>query len=343
MRWTFLLWLLTRALILTCAAAAAFHAPSYGLGNWDGAWYGSIVVHGYEFAHDGKAHNVAFFPLFPLIASVPVRFGVPWPLAGIIVNNIAFLGALLASYAYARRRFGETTARWCVIVLVLSPLSLFGSTAYSEGLFLLFAALALWAFDCDAYLAAGVAAAAASATRPLGIALALALLVAVVVKRRGPRAFAQTSFGLLGIVGFAAFCAMRFGDAGAFIHAQTAWRNAGGVNLPAWLGLLHGAAGGRVHDWIALVMTVAAVAAFTICRRAIGIAGAAYACIALALFAFAGSPLSLDRNLFTVLPVAVVFALVFRRVPYIGYAFAIAALVVLAADTMAFARFQWVA
>ncbi len=237
MRFVALVWLSTRVAIVLALAVSAPHGFVDALGHWDGAWYGSIVAHGYSFSPDGSQHNIAFFPVYPLVCRALTAVAIPWPIAGAIVSNIAFFGSLCVVYAYARNRFDERTARALVIVMCVLPLSLFCTVAYSESLFMLFAALSLWAFDRKRYALAGVAAAAASATRPLGTALALGSIAATVVERRGVAAIAAVSLGLAGIAAFCAFCAVKFGDALAFVHAQPAWRHTNGLAAGAWLGL----------------------------------------------------------------------------------------------------------
>ncbi len=342
MRFPIAVWLLSRIATFCAIGVASPHgiAP---IGNWDGAWYGSIAAHGYEFARDGSQHNVAFFPLFPMLASLLLRIGIPWPLAGALIANAAFLGAVLVAYIYAKKRFDERIARWCVVALCLSPLSLFAGVAYSEGLFLFFVSVALLAYDDERFLLAGLATAAASATRPLGVALAVALVAGALVERRSPFAVLKCATGFAGIALFALFCERRFGDALAFVHAQVAWRHSTSIDPDAWAGLLRGAAGGRVHDWIAIAMLAAVIAGLTVYRKRLGAVNAIFLLGALAALAWAGTPLSADRNLYAVLPVSIVLALLFERAPAIGYAAGALGCAGLIFDAMAFARFQWVA
>ncbi|HEY9086020.1 MAG TPA: mannosyltransferase family protein [Candidatus Tyrphobacter sp.] len=322
--------------------AAAPHGIIAALGNWDGAWYGSIAMHGYEFAADGKAHNVAFFPLFPMLCALLMRAGVPWPLAGVAINNLAFLGALFVLERYAFQRFGERTARVAVIAACVLPLSLFCTVAYSEGLFLLASAIALWCYQRQRYAYAGMASAAATAIRPLGIALALSLLLASIVERRGLRAALGCAIGVFGLAAFAAWCAVRFGDPLAFAHAEVGWR-ASGLDLAGWLGLIRGALGGRVHDWLSLALSAAGLIGVVVYRRQFGAAGVFYVLSSLLMIAYAGAPLSLDRYVYALIPVLVIVAEVFRRVPVFGYPAIAASFILLVHDAAAFARFIWVA
>ena len=342
MRFTLGCWLVTRAVILSAIVAAAPHHAIESLGNWDGAWYGTVAAHGYEYVPDGGRHNVAFFPLFPLLGALVMRGGFPWPLAGAIVNNAAFLGAALVLFAYARKRFDVATARWISVALCTFPLSLFGSVAYSEGTFLLFSVLALSFYDRKWFALAGVAAASASAARPLGLALALAMFVAAIIQRRNLRDLAGVSIVFAGIGAFAAFCAARFGDALAFVHVQHAWRHASGPELDAWLRIARGAISGRVHDAIVIVIAVVA-AAVAVTTRKLGMANLLYLAFAFSMLVLSGEPASADRIVYSVVPVVLSLGIAYRRLPYAGYAAVAASLVILALDAMAFARFAWVA
>ncbi|MEO9169701.1 MAG: mannosyltransferase family protein [Candidatus Baltobacteraceae bacterium] len=343
MRFALACWLFTRAVVFAAFAAAAPHGILAALGNWDGAWYGSIAVHGYEFARDGAAYNVAFFPLFPLLGSLLGHLGIEWPLAGALINNCAFLASVLLLYEFTRKRFCIQTARWVCATACALPLSLFCSVAYAEGLFFFFSIASLWCFENQRYALAGTAAACASATRPLGIALAVALIVIAAARGCGWRALLGSVAGLSGILAFAVFCAIRFKDPIAFVEAQRFWRHGIGFAPAGWLGLLRGAMSGRAHDWIVIAMLAAGVVAVAMFSRRLGAASTLYVALAYAMIIFSGTPLSIDRNLYSVAPLLVAIAALFQRVPYAGYATLAASLVLLALDTLTFARFGWVA
>ena len=339
MRFTFACWLVTRLIIAAAVYAASAHAPVQAAGNWDGGWYGRISLDGYGLT---TTRTVAFFPLFPLISSLLVRAGLGWPLAGIAVNNAAFLGGALVFYAWVKGRYGLETARWASATLCALPLSLFGSVAYSEGLFALAAAVTLLCYERKWYLAAGAAAACASATRPLGIALALAIAVGAIVERRGTRAVLACATGMAGIATYALFCRLRFGDALAFVHAQNAWRGDTGFDASGWEDLMRGALHGRIHDWLSLLALFAAVAAVVGARR-LGSPARMFLAFAVAILIAAGEPLSIDRNLYSVVPLVAAIGAVLARARYAGYVVIAASLAILVLDAVAFARFTWVA
>jgi hypothetical protein len=344
MRFALGVWAVTRLLILTAFAIAR---PQSGVlaafGNWDGEWYGNIVMNGYRFVPDGKAHDIAFFPLFPLLSNALTHVGISWPLAGVIVNNAAFLAAVLLLYHYVRATFDIPTARWSVAVACALPLSLFGSVAYAEGLFILFSVMALAWYRDERYLAAGFAAAGASLARPLGVALALALIAAALFERKKPGNVLKCATGLLGIAAFALYCFVRFGDPLAFAHAAIGWRHQSGFDLHGWLALREGANEGGTHAWISLVFLMVLVPCVVMYRKRIGIAGVSFVALCLVAIAFAGTPISVDRYLYATVPLLIALARLFTRVPLVGYIAVAASLPLLYIDATTFARFHWVA
>ncbi len=341
MRFVVLTWALSRLLVIGVIAANG-HASAFM--NWDGAWYGSILAHGYEYMPDGRRHNVAFFPLFPLLAVPFVTHGVPWPIAAAVLSNALFLAALVVVYRIAVRHYDPVSARWCVTVACLLPPSLFCSVAYPQSLFLLCSAAVLYLWDRSRAPAAGAAGALASAASPLGIPLACAMLVDGIAQRRAAAIVA----GLLAFCGtgaFALYCALHFRDAVAFVHAQRAWRNGFGVDLSAWraiFGSLMTLDGFRQNIMVVALVPIGALAVL-VQARALGRLMTIYALAGLAMLVLSGTPFSVDRNAYALAPILIAYGAMFRRVPAAGYvALALCALLLLV-DSARFARFEWVA
>src|SRR5262245_3701824 len=159
-------------------------SPGKGLGDnlsvaawvrWDASWYMSIVERGYSFDPQGPS-NVAFFPLFPLlIKGVTLVFGNP-VLAGLLVANLAALGAVLALWRWVRAAAGPAEAEQAALWLLVDPYSMFFHTIYAESLFFLLMVLALDANGRGQRLAAGLFGGLAAVTRPMGVLLMPALL-----------------------------------------------------------------------------------------------------------------------------------------------------------------------
>lgn len=240
------MWLLSRLLILAAMflIAPSLPAPPRGVvpeiswdvfAGWDGEWYRKVALDGYEFANDGKQHSVAFFPLFPLIIRGVMTVGLPFEVAGTLVSNLAFLGALMLLYVWVKERHGKKAARWTVAAVAWCPFSLYGTVIYTEGLFMLLSAATLRAFEKRHYVWVGLWGALASATRLTGAMLAPALLIVSWRERRGAIAYVASLATSVGLLLFIAYCGLRFGDPFAFVHVEETWGREVGFAWQGWL------------------------------------------------------------------------------------------------------------
>jgi hypothetical protein len=182
-RYALALWLATRLLdvaltVLFTSGSAAQRLDHWHF--WDGGFYMLIAQHGYG---PGVPRGVAlagFFPLYPLlmhlIAPTATHYAVEIP--ALVVSNLALLGALVAVGLLAAREHRDGRAALLpMLLLAASPLGVFLSGMYSDGLFLALAAWALLAARRGTWTWAAVAAALATVTRPYGLALVPALVV----------------------------------------------------------------------------------------------------------------------------------------------------------------------
>lgn len=238
-------WLLSRMVILAAMlliapilpAPSGGVAPTFGWGVfswWDSLAYQQIATYGYQPDNNGNVYSVAFFPLFPLFIRAVMSLGLPFEVAGTLVNNLAFLGAILVLYSWVEERLGTNAARWATAVLAFCPLSLFGTVIYTEGLFLLFSTAALRAFDKQQYIWVGLWGAFATAARPTGIALVPALAIASWRERRPPIAYVASLATCGGLILYCLYCQLQFGDFLAFAHAQQGWKRSLGVDWLGW-------------------------------------------------------------------------------------------------------------
>jgi Gpi18-like mannosyltransferase len=167
------MWLLSRlVIVLLMVVIVPVFGPATGwkvFANWDGELYHNIITKGYIYDPAQKEYLVAFFPLFPLSIKAVMKLGISFELAGILVNNLAFLGAILLVYNWVKELYGIQVARWTSAILAWCPFSLFGTVIYTEGLYLLLTSFALRAFQKSQYTLAALGGALATATRPPGI------------------------------------------------------------------------------------------------------------------------------------------------------------------------------
>jgi hypothetical protein len=159
--------------------------------RWDAGFYATIATEGYDWFNTRQpADDMAFLPVYPLAVRAVMMFSGLSPtgcvfspylstcatVAGLIVSNVALLGASFLLFDLARRWRGESTAWRALWLLLLSPGSIYLSGVYTEGTFLLLVLLAFWLLERDRFaLAVGVACVAAL-TRSVGVALVPALL-----------------------------------------------------------------------------------------------------------------------------------------------------------------------
>ncbi len=95
--------------------------------HWDAANFTRIAQNGYQTIYD-----TAFFPLFPLlIKCIAFLFGNNGYIAiGMILSNLALLGALFALYQIATDMLGEQIGRRTLLYLCIFPTAFFFSVRF---------------------------------------------------------------------------------------------------------------------------------------------------------------------------------------------------------------------
>jgi Gpi18-like mannosyltransferase len=243
------IWFISRILIWTTILLMATKNSGWETGivsslnwgifeAWDSVHYRIIATTGYEFVDDGKEHNLAFFPLFPLTIKILMNLGLSFEASGLLINNFAFLGAICFLYFWLKDYYGIKVAIWAVFVLSFYPSAMFTGVIYTEGLYLFLSTAALWAFECQDYRWTVFWGALATATRPTGIALVPALAIAAWKERRPPIAYFASLASATGILLFSLYCAIYFHNPLAFIAAQRGWRPSLGFDWQGWLNML---------------------------------------------------------------------------------------------------------
>jgi hypothetical protein len=202
--------------------------------QWDSRWYLDIVQNGYSDTPyvDGEMMgqaNFAFFPAYPLLASLLAR-AMPPVWASLLLSNLCFIAASALLYVHAAARFDARTARMAVLSLSFFPGSFVFSSVMTESLFVL---VTLGAYHFARERRHGLGAAfgfVACATRATGVFLALGVVLDW-LRARAARGWRDTDWrellvlGLapLGLVAYMAFLYGRFEDAFAFQGVQTFW------------------------------------------------------------------------------------------------------------------------
>jgi Gpi18-like mannosyltransferase len=316
--------------------------PSWDLfTHWDAAWYEQIVTQGYDYADDGEMHNIAFFPLFPILVRSVMALGIPFVIAGFLVNNLALLGAMILLYRWADERHGVNAARWATAVMAWCPFSLFGTVVYTEGLFLLLSTAALRAFEKQQYVRAGLWGALTTATRVTGVALIPTFLLVAWRERRPVTAYVAGLAVGLGLLAYMVYCAIHVGDPLAFVHVQKAWGTASGVNWKGWLDTflnMFQLRFGAIKEMTKVVMVFGGVYLFWHLRSQLSRVAVIYGFCSLAIIINSGAIMSVNRYVYGIAPASLAFGLLLSRYPRWGYAIMGFFGVVLVGFTV---RFSW--
>ena len=232
-----LFWVLPRtALLLVTKLASEYFLARIKLGpeiprlsdsawaflmRFDAWYYNDIARHLYQ----NKDDVFAFFPLYPLVTrSLSAITAWPVYVSGIVIANLAVMGALVLLYKAYYQKLGRQPLCIAVILLSVWPSSIFFSSFYSESLYLL---LVVWSFHFfrreNLPLSGGMGALAA-ATRPTGVVLLPAFaLDALWTKRRLTRSMSWLLLILAGVAGYSLFCWSQTGDPLFFSAMQKNW------------------------------------------------------------------------------------------------------------------------
>ncbi len=202
---------------------------------YDGGWYKWIAANGYQY--DPKQQSsTAFFPLYPLLGAGMMRLtdlGATWAL--LIVSHACLAAAFVVAAIYLRGRRPEpdrSTVSLTLLTLGLMPATFFFRMTYSESVFLLLTLLFLlgiqrnWPLPVVA-LIAGLT----TASRPVGVGLLLPLVIYVWHRSPTHRAFLKrivlsAPLACCGLIAYAVFLYMQFGDPLVFAKTQIHWGRA---------------------------------------------------------------------------------------------------------------------
>ncbi|MGN6485495.1 MAG: mannosyltransferase family protein [Thermomicrobiales bacterium] len=149
---------------------------------WDGSWYRLVSIFGYE---PGKSALAAFFPAYPWLMKWGHQLtGWSPETIGYIISNVAFFGALTIVYLIVSMDFSPTVAQRTLWAVALFPTSFFFTAVYTESLFLLLAATALYTARRRMWWLAGLLGLIAALTRSAGVML-LAPFAVIFIQQHG--------------------------------------------------------------------------------------------------------------------------------------------------------------
>ena len=211
---------------------------SFGLTYMDGGWYRIIMTIGYP---NGPVPDFStswpFSPLYPFVADLLTRLGVPVGPSLILVSWIFALVALVGIWELTRVRFGQAVARNAVWCLALLPGAVGQVLSYSDSMFsaglvwLLVVIDRIVAKDDVAqqrinhqWWLVGLLSLVITASRPNGILVLIAVVCAVWMSQRQLINFvAATLPSILFFVSWMVYCKNKTGDPLAFLTAKNTW------------------------------------------------------------------------------------------------------------------------
>ena len=180
--------------------------------SWDGRWYLELVRLGYpenipaNITYEQTEARAAFFPMYPgavrILDSVLPGGDTA---AALMLNFVLGAVAVVLVGLLARRVFSASVAARAMVLFAVFPGSFVLSFAYSEALFIVFAASCLLLLLDEQWLLAGLAAALATATRPNGVAIVFACLVAAAIAIKTKRQWSSLLAVVLAPIGFIGF------------------------------------------------------------------------------------------------------------------------------------------
>jgi Gpi18-like mannosyltransferase len=224
------IWLLSRAAFLAITfLALTLLLPAGGpdaVARWatqDAAHFTFIAQYGYY-----PLVRAAFWPLFPALEHIlgPLTGG-SYAVAGLIISNAAFFGALVALRQLAEREVGADAARRATLYLAIFPTAFYFFAPYSESLFLLLSIGAFAALRDRRWWLAGLLGCATTLDRAAGMLLLLPFGVEylLALRQRAARwwdvAWSALIPAAAGI--YSAYFWLQHRDPLAYLHAQAFW------------------------------------------------------------------------------------------------------------------------
>ena len=203
--------------------------------GWDASWYREIALHGYSWnPHSTLQQDPNFFPLYPLFERALHA------VTGLSIESVAISSSILfqagaaALLVLIARGWGATdrgALLWVTLFLV-SPPVVFDIMGYYSALFCVLCFLALLFAQHRRPWLVALALGLASGMNPLGIAFAGGFVVWSLIALASSKSVpwrsllvlgGQALASLSGILGYALFLLVRFGDPLAFYQATKAW------------------------------------------------------------------------------------------------------------------------
>jgi hypothetical protein len=206
--------------------------------RWDAVWYVSIIDAGYQTDGDyTKYQNIVWPYIYPAISIIVKNVLDLSPLwAGIITNNLLFYISLFFIYYLSKLLINDTVLSYMpVILLSFHPFSVFLTSAFSEGAFILFTSISMIFLLRKKMFSYSIVAGALNGTRMIGVISPLFLIYDYfVIQKNKPNPTNIFKIGCLsllsmwGLLSFMIYQKLRFNDFFINFKAAKAWYPVGG-------------------------------------------------------------------------------------------------------------------
>ena len=239
-------------LVQTASHFGEKHIPVTGEGKWnrgsrlcrwDTGFYISIIEQGYRYI-PGEQRNLAFFPLYPLMAKLLMSFGFSIPIALLSISWVSIILSVYLLYGIFLDRFGEKAAQYGIFLIVLYPYAIFWWAAYTESLKLLFYIAVICFLHKRKYYIAAILSGLNTALHPTGVAVSVTVFFSYIhdIKPRSLQELAHLGIlsiiSFFGLIAFVTFTYLQFNDPLAFIHVHKAWEASNSAFIIKILNLL---------------------------------------------------------------------------------------------------------
>ena len=173
--------------------------------------------------------NWAFFPLYPtLVALITKIIPVNPILIGIALNQLFIFIAAIYFYKLLRLNFNDLNSRFGVAMLIFSPFSVYFSSLYTEGLFILLSVVGFYYLRSGNGILASVFGGLLSATRPVGIMFIVPIIINFIRHRQTLRKLCwMLLIASSGLILYMLYLQFKAGDFLAFQHIQKGWGRKG--------------------------------------------------------------------------------------------------------------------
>ena len=194
--------------------------------RFDGVHYRTIVEGGYRYKparpdspQNEKEQNIAFFPLFPLVARGMAALAGSARSGMMLTSHLASLAAAFAFFLWMRWRVDERSAYFGLALLFCLPQACYYSFGYAESCTLLLTVAICWLLEAGRGWWAAIACGLATATRPTAAGLIPMAALYSWFSRKDepasrvlPRILAMMVVGAAGIAAYAIFLTIKFGS-----------------------------------------------------------------------------------------------------------------------------------